>query len=510
MDRVRKLRQVAVLSSSSFALRLMGMLFRAYLGQRIGAAGLGLNQLVMSVYLFLSLLSTQAVASAVLRLCAETPACAKGIARRAAVVSGAFGLFLGGCLYLLAPLLCRGPLQAEALLPLRLLAPALPLTGVSSCLKGYFLGRAQSGRVTACQLTEQLGRIALAVFLMERSSGGSVYELCALQLLAVTAGELLSLLCYLFLFLRAPKDLSPAPPALLPKLARISLPILGSTLVRSGMQTLETLLIPPLLRASGSDTALEDLGLLNGMVMPVLFFPAAIPSAILTVQLPAAVRLTVRGRTGELRAYLRRSLAPAFGFSVLCAALFAGLSGPMMRLLYHNTEAGALLLLLSPLMPFLYLDRLCDELLLSLGRQRAALWLEIGDSGLRLCLLLLLLPRFGLRGMLLLTAASACFGCFARLRCLLSACGCDRAALPRLLLSALPSLLCALPALLLCLALSVSGLPPLVACACGFALGTAAFLLACSLQRLLAHGRRHAAKAEDKASPALARRKAAV
>ena len=49
MARKSTLRQVAALSSSSFVLRAMGMAFRIYLGQRMGTAGLGLNQLVMSV-----------------------------------------------------------------------------------------------------------------------------------------------------------------------------------------------------------------------------------------------------------------------------------------------------------------------------------------------------------------------------------------------------------------------------------------------------------------------------
>ena len=489
MARKSTLRQVAALSSSSFVLRAMGMAFRIYLGQRMGTAGLGLNQLVMSVYMFATLICSQGLSSAVLRLCAERPSCAKAIALRASRMAALLGLALGAAMFFGALPLSRGPLEAESLLPLRLLAPALPLTAVSSCLRGYFLSQSQAPKVTACQFIEQIFRILLAILLLESHRGADVYTLCCLQLLAMTIGELVSLACYALFFLRAPKDGASPPPGVSGKLCRVALPILLATLVQSGMQTVENLLIPPLLRLSGSKSALEEYGLLSGMVMPVLFFPAAIPSAILTVQLPAAVRLTAQGKKDSLRAHLRKSLGVSIGFSLFCAALFCGLAQPLMQTLYHNEDAGSLLFLLAPLLPALYLDRLADGLLKSLGRQRAALWMELGDSLLRLGLLFVLVPRLGLHGLLVITAVSACAGCLCRMKCLLRACDCGKGALLRSALCCTPSVLGGAAALLVCLLCSSLPLPAYAAGLLGLTAGSLSFFLLYCLGFLLARGR---------------------
>ena len=73
MDRKQLLGGVTMLSLSTLFLRGVGMVYRVVLSERIGAEGMGLYQLIMTVYLLFSMLSSAGLTITVSRLCAERP-----------------------------------------------------------------------------------------------------------------------------------------------------------------------------------------------------------------------------------------------------------------------------------------------------------------------------------------------------------------------------------------------------------------------------------------------------
>ena len=60
--------QGAVLAAVSLFLRVTNMGYRAYLSQKIGSAGMGLYQLILSVFLLAVTLSTSGISLAVTRM----------------------------------------------------------------------------------------------------------------------------------------------------------------------------------------------------------------------------------------------------------------------------------------------------------------------------------------------------------------------------------------------------------------------------------------------------------
>ena len=65
------IKNAAILTASSLLLRFLGIIFKVWLGGKIGSEGIGLYQLIFSVYMLAATLVTSGISTAVTRLIAD-------------------------------------------------------------------------------------------------------------------------------------------------------------------------------------------------------------------------------------------------------------------------------------------------------------------------------------------------------------------------------------------------------------------------------------------------------
>ena len=65
------IKNALILTASSLILRFVGIIFKVWLAQKIGSEGIGLYQLVFSVYVLASTFAISGISTAVTRLVAE-------------------------------------------------------------------------------------------------------------------------------------------------------------------------------------------------------------------------------------------------------------------------------------------------------------------------------------------------------------------------------------------------------------------------------------------------------
>ena len=85
------------------------------------------------------------------------------------------------------------------------------------------------------------------------------------------------------------------------RMLRLAVPLALSAYTRSALTTLQQLLVPRGLRAAGlsADTALAGYGVVQGMVLPLLFFPSCLLGAAADLIVPELTAAQVRREQEE-------------------------------------------------------------------------------------------------------------------------------------------------------------------------------------------------------------------
>ena len=178
------------------------------------------------------------------------------------------------------------------------------------------------------------------------------------------------------------------------------MPLALSAWARSALVTLRQLLAPRGLRLSGlsAEAALAGYGVINGMALPVLTFPACLPGALAELLVPALTRAQAAGDPRALRRYVQRLLGNTFFLSLGVAAAFFVSADLLGGLLYHSREAARFIRLLAPMTPFIYTDIITDGCIKGLGEMMSSMAFNIAEAVLGLGLVWALLPRWALGG----------------------------------------------------------------------------------------------------------------
>ena len=402
-------RNTALLTVSSVAMRLLGMAWQVWLAGRIGAAGIGLFQLVMSVGFLFSTVAISGIRFTVTRLLSEELCRGRGGSAAAVVArASAYALFFGGAaaaalFFLAEPVGFLWIGDARTVPSLRYLALSMPAAGFSAVMNGYFTAVGRVWKTAAEQLGEQLLRMGLTVLVLRRAAGQGLTGVCAAVTAAGCAAEALGAAALALLCLRDRRvhGLSGGMgERLTPRMLRLAVPLALSAYARSALGTFRQLLVPRGLRLSGlsADGALAGYGVINGMAMPILLFPACLPAALAELLVPA---LTARQAAGDREA-LRRTVRSLLGRTALLSlgagAVFFVSADLLGGLIYHDPACARALRLLSPLAPLIYTDPVTDGCLKGLGEMMRSMTYNVAEAALGLALVWALLPRWAMGG----------------------------------------------------------------------------------------------------------------
>ena len=387
-----------LLTAVNLLLRFTGTAFQVWISGRIGAEGVGLLQLVLSVGAFAMVAGTAGIRTAAMYLTAEeSPRKAGGVLSGCFLYSILCSGFTAGLLFLTAPVLAKNWIGTpEAQDALRLMAGFLPCMCLCGTLSGYFTARNRIGALAAVEVLEQLVSISVTLALLKLWAGQTLSKI----FLAVTggscAGALTTLICLLILRLREKAD-AVCPSAR--RVAETALPLAAGDLLRSGISTTENLMVPRrLAHAPGVDRPLAQFGMLGGMVFPILMFPASILYSLGELLIPELARCHAAGSRVRIRYLVGKSLRITFLYGIFSCTLLWLLAEPLCLRFYGSAQAGRMLRCFAPLIPMLYCDAIVDAMTKGLGQQRLCVRYNILTGALDVVFLFFLLPIFGING----------------------------------------------------------------------------------------------------------------
>lgn len=405
--RQRALRELVVLLGAAAAARVIGMLYRVLLARAIGAEGLGLYQMALPAYLVALTLASLGLPVAVAQLVAAAVArgdaqAARAIRRRAARLGGGASVLAAGCLLLAAPWIATSVLhEPRASVALALLAWALPPTVLSGVYRGYWQGLRRMDRVGLGHVSEAGTRCAALACIMLALPAGDLSLEAGVAMAAGLGllGELADLAAVLARPASPAVQRGPTESVSTGRLLRLSLPVAVSRASASLGLAVDAALIPAgLIAHAGVDGAAALFGRLIGMALPVVAFPTVVLHPVDTIVVPAVSHAAAVGD--------RRGVAVRAGMSALAAAALAAatslaltaFAGPIAQRVYGLPDLAGLLRICAAIPPGLFLAQTGTSVLNGIGRTGAGLACQLCGTGVRVTLLLTLLPPFGLAG----------------------------------------------------------------------------------------------------------------
>ncbi|MBQ7128489.1 MAG: oligosaccharide flippase family protein, partial [Clostridia bacterium] len=184
-----------ILTVTALILRAIGLFFRVYLSNVIGAEGMGLYQLIFSVYMLASTFATNGISTAVTRLCADEMVMGSkksvfAVIKKSVKLSAALGAAINILVFAFSsPIATVFIGDARAIPALKILSFSLVPMGVSACFKGYFMARRKTLQPSLSSILEQLIRMAAVFFLLAHFAEKGLETACFAVLAADTIAE---------------------------------------------------------------------------------------------------------------------------------------------------------------------------------------------------------------------------------------------------------------------------------------------------------------------------------
>ena len=104
------IKNAVILTASSVVLRLLGVIFKVWVAAKVGGEGMGVYQLVLSVYWFFCAFSGTGVSVAVTRLCADCIAIKRDfrpVIKKAVIITAFTAVFSAAIMFFFSSLLSQ-------------------------------------------------------------------------------------------------------------------------------------------------------------------------------------------------------------------------------------------------------------------------------------------------------------------------------------------------------------------------------------------------------------------
>lgn len=409
-----------LLTISTMTFGIINMFFRVYLSNKIGAEGMGLFQLIMSINAVASTLAISGIRVTITRLVAEELGKGNyGNIRKIVHKGLIYALFFSSIAFIV---LYNGAefisniwiKDSRAIISLKILACSMPFVSVCCCFAGYFYGVRKVMKSVTADVVEICTMMIICIFIGRFLPIGLEYT-CALISVGMAVGSMFSALYsyILYIFEKNQPSYSSSSNSKwsIFNIGFIAFPIACSSYVQTSLRTAEDILIPNALRqyGSSSSSSLAIFGMIKGMVMPILNFPSIFLASFSTLIIPEVAESNALNKNKMVN-YI---IAKVFKFTLLIALFATGLfmifSKELGLAIYKSEEVGYIMKILAPLIPLMYLDRIVDGSLNALNQQIYTLKYNLMDMLLRIFIILGIIPKKGIEGFILVLFVSTIF-----------------------------------------------------------------------------------------------------
>lgn len=418
-------KKTILLTSSNILTGALNFIFSLLLSREIGSSGMGLYQLVMPLYNMFLFVTGGGITITLSKVAAEKKASSNLNELYKTVKCIIVFELIWSSIITCFVLTSAGFLSTDILSDRRTMysifafCPALIIISVSSVFKGTYYGLQKVGVPAAIDIAEKVVRISVMypLILMTRNAGIGFSSAAAV--FSLSCGELASCTMFYICYKRY-KHKNPGYgktdncPQLVMNVLKLSIPLAMNGILGTLFSTLNAVLIPKRLSASGLsyEQGLSLLGKLQGMALNIALFPTVITGAVNTLIIPTISEAVTYNKPVIINHRINTAfrVSAITGFSS-CAIVLA-MPEMLGSFFFKDPAVGDLLRLLAPGIPLSYLEMTTFAILNGLGKQGKLLVNSTALSlwDLTLIYILLAIPALGIKGYGFIFISSALVG----------------------------------------------------------------------------------------------------
>lgn len=387
--------------------KVLGAVYRIPLSRILGSVGMGKYQLVFPLYALILTICTSGVPVVVSKLVAECNAKgekykAKRVLRTSAVIL--FFTSLIGALILVFGAKGFSLLEGnrDIYICFYAIAPAIMFAGELSVFRGYFQGNLSMFPTALSGFVEQVAKITIGLYLARQLLVfGELYAVFG-AVLGVAISEFCSfvflLICYFVHSKKHKKDIIKMPVSqkfLAKQIISMSAPITLSGMVSPLSSMVDSLLVVNILIFLGysSKNATMMLGVLSGIIEPLVNIPTILSVSIATALLPSVSHKKSENSNYEMKEMIEKAIQISLSISLVFFVCFIIFGKQILEFLYgfsfsvsELNLAVKLLFFNSVNIIFLSLIQVFSSVLQGLNSQKYVMKVMLAGCGIKLVL----------------------------------------------------------------------------------------------------------------------------
>lgn len=398
-----------ILTLTTLLMRSVGFIFNIYVAKKVGSEAIGVFELVMSVYLFAITFATSGISLACTCIVSEELEKKNyntviKTAKTCILFSAVLGVASTLLIILFAPIICNAWLKSQIdYTPIYSISLGLPLIAVSSVIGGFFNAIGKPYKNSISQIFEFIVKIIATLVLLKLFFTNQIGHICTLLILADVISEVASFTLNVIFYnieknkIYINRNIVTKP---YKKILKISFPVAITSYIRSGFSSFKQFLIPISLEKSGISyaLALSNYGMIHGMVMPILMFFTVFISSFSNLLVPEFSRLLAGENHKRMKTITEIIFKNTFIFSIFIASGLFFFSSEISYLIYQDSSCSNWIKILSPLVVFMYVDNIIDNLLKGINEPFKVMCCNILDLITTIIILYFLVPILGMKG----------------------------------------------------------------------------------------------------------------
>lgn len=393
-----------ILFISNFIVRVLGFLYKIFLSKVIGETGLGIYHIIFNFLMICLALTTTGIPTALSCLVAKRKALNDKYTTNTLFISTLYVAFF------ISFAISLGISFSSNFLSLKLLknenlnlfvlsiCPAIVIITISNIIRSYFYGIKKVTIPALGQILEQVSKILfvflLCMYIKDRSLT------CYIALLGISIGEATNVL-FMTIYLYKDNDLSNKYTINIKdfynssiETLKMSIPITCNRMSNVLLQSISSMMVPSRLVLSGVayTKALSMYGIMSGMVMPFVFLPFTVGSALVVNLIPSISQEMALNKYNNVLKKINYSLLLTTGVGILSSLLFYFFGKEICVIVFKNELAGDYLkaMFLTPL--FLSLNQTLSGILHAIRKEFESSVNTIAGMIIQLIALYFLLP----------------------------------------------------------------------------------------------------------------------